>query len=131
MVNPGAASLLVFLGGGLGANARYWLGSYIAGRWGAIFPWGTTIINVTGSLIIGLFMAMMLKLDWHPSWRLFFAVGVLGGYTTFSTFSYEAVELVQQGSYGMALQYMLFNVTLSVCGCWLGLVIGRAIGGTA
>lgn len=129
-MNAATSSLLVFIGGGIGANIRYWLGSWIAGRWGAVFPWGTTLINITGSLIIGVFMALMLKFGWSPSWRLFFAVGVLGGYTTFSTFSYETIDLFQQGAHALALYYLLLNVVVSVLGCWLGLVIGRALGGT-
>lgn len=131
-VNAATTSLLVFLGGGLGANARYWLGSWISGRLsGAGFPWGTALINVTGSLIIGLFMALMLRLNWSPSWRLFFAIGVLGGYTTFSSFSYDTVGLFEQGSYTAGLAYVLFNVVLSLAGCWLGISLGRLVAGVA
>lgn len=125
------SSVLVFLGGGLGANARYWLGTWIAGRWGAVFPWHTALINISGSLIIGVFMSLMLKLDWNPGWRLFFAIGVLGGYTTFSSFSYETVDLVQRGSNVLALGYLSMNLFLSVLGCWAGIVIGRVIGGAS
>lgn len=121
----------MFVGGGLGASARYWLGLWISPRWGAVFPWSTTLINITGSLIIGLFMASFLKSSWSPDSRYFIAVGLLGGYTTFSTFSYETIGLLEQGSYSWALWYVLLNVLLSLAGCWLGMVIARALVGGA
>ncbi len=125
------AGLLVFVGGGLGANLRYWLARWVGARFGDVFPWGTTIINITGSIVIGLFMAALMRMNWSPELRLFVAVGLLGGYTTFSSFSYEAIGLMEQGSYAYALGYILMNVVLSLTGCWLGIVLARTLMGAA
>src|SRR5690349_6619722 len=82
--------LMVLVGGGVGALARYILGLAIAERIGGRFPLGTLVINVTGSFLIGLLMTLFTeRLQPHPNWRLLLVVGVLGGYTTFSTFEYE------------------------------------------
>ena len=121
--------LLVGSGGFLGANARYWLGGLIQSRLGFIFPWQTLFINVSGSFIMGLFMGLMAAEKWDTGWQFFFAVGVLGGYTTFSTFSYESVNLLSDRSYFYALWYIAGSVLLSVLGAWLGFVLARAITG--
>jgi CrcB protein len=120
--------LLIGGGGFLGANARYWLGGFVQDKvGGATFPWSTMFINVTGCLIIGAFMGLFGELTWNPNWRLFFAIGVLGGYTTFSTFGFEAVGLLQQKEYARALLYIEGSALLSVAGAWAGLVIARLI----
>ena len=116
----------VFLGGGLGANARYFLGQWISSRWGSVFPWSTTLINITGSLIIGLFMAALLRASWNPDWRLFVAVGILGGYTTFSAFSLDAVLLWERGERLLAATYVGGSVALSILGLVIGLWTMRA-----
>ena len=90
------AVLLVALGGGIGSAARYLVGGWFASRFGPAFPYGTFFINVSGSFIIGFFLALAQeRLSLGPSWRLFFAVGFVGGYTTFSTFEYESIRLLQ------------------------------------
>ncbi len=87
----------VGLGGFLGANARYLLGGFISERWGAVFPYGTFVINITGSFILGFFMAYAQDRPWvEPGARLLFAVGFVGAYTTFSTFEYETMRLLQE-----------------------------------
>src|SRR5579871_2174316 len=94
----------VGLGGFLGANARYLLGTFISERWGAAFPYGTFVINVTGSFILGFFMAYVQDRQWlEPNIRLLFAVGFVGAYTTFSTFEYETMRLMQQGEMMLAM----------------------------
>lgn len=128
-MNDFGKTLLVGSGGFLGANLRYWLGGFIQARSGAVFPWQTLAINATGSLVMGLFMGLSLSEAWNPNWRLFFAVGVLGGYTTFSTFSYETVALIGSGSYAPAVGYIIGSVLTSVAGAWLGLVLARLLGG--
>jgi CrcB protein len=129
-----AVARIIFVGSGgfIGANVRYWLGGWMQERLGAGFPWPTMIINVTGSLVIGLFMALFLDLNWTPSWRLFVAIGILGGYTTFSTFAYEALNLLRDGRYFPALLYIEGSAILTVFGAWIGVVLARVIlGGRA
>lgn len=124
---------MVGMGGFIGANTRYWLGGFISTRLSlARIPWETMLINVTGSFVIGLFMGLMTGLNWNPGWRLFFAVGVLGGYTTYSSFAYEAVGLLGNRQYGSALFYIEGTALLTVFGAWLGLVGSRILlGGKA
>jgi CrcB protein len=89
-------------------------------------------INVTGSMIIGLFMGLMTGLNWNPNWRLFFAIGILGGYTTYSSFAYESIGLLGNKQYVAALLYIEGTALLTVFGAWLGLVGSRLIlGGRA
>ena len=121
--------LLVGSGGFLGANARYWLGGWIQSRLGATFPWQTLFINVSGSLIMGIFMGLTLSGTKNPGWRAFFAVGVLGGYTTFSTFSYEAIKMISERSYFYAFWYTVGSAVLSIAGAWIGIVIARMLAG--
>lgn len=118
---------LVGSGGFVGANARYWLGGWISERLGPSFPWQTIIINVTGSLIMGVFMGLILTQNWSSNWRLFFAVGILGGYTTFSTFSYEGVDLLSKGLYLYSATYILGSAFLSLAAAWLGLILAGII----
>jgi CrcB protein len=121
--------LLVGVGGFLGSNARYWLGALIQERLGggAGFPWQTMLINISGSLVIGFFMGLYSGENWNPNWRLFIAIGILGGYTTFSSFAYEAVNLLGQKQYGWALFYIEGSALLTVLGAWIGLVLARLV----
>jgi CrcB protein len=121
-----AALLWVGLGGFLGANARYLLGGLIAERWGTVFPWGTFAVNITGSFILGFFLAFAQERPWvHPNWRLLFAVGFLGAYTTFSTFTYESMRLLQDGEFLLAFANLAGSV---LAGCTAALA-GIAMGG--
>ena len=86
--------LLVAAGGGIGAVLRYLIGIFLAVRLGPDFPWGTFFVNVTGSFLIGIVLVLVEDGTLSPEARLFLAVGILGGYTTFSTYSYEAVQLM-------------------------------------
>src|SRR3954452_24229272 len=100
--------LWVGLGGLVGANARFILGRTIADRAGSSFPYGTFTINITGSLLIGIIMTLLTdRLVADPAWRLILVVGFLGGYTTFSSYSYEAIRLFQQGQAVRGLTYVL------------------------
>jgi CrcB protein len=118
--------LVISLGGILGANARYLLGTWIAQRYGTSFPYGTLVINISGSFVIGLFLTLIAeRFVVHPNWRLFFAVGFLGAYTTFSTFSYESVVLIQNGSWRLGLVNMVGSVVLGPIAVVLGMVVAR------
>src|SRR5437660_5743255 len=88
--------LVVALGGALGAVARFWLGELIGAKFPTRFPFGTLVINVSGSFIIGFFLTLVTdRLNIHPNWRLGVAVGFVGAYTTFSTFEYETFRLLE------------------------------------
>ena len=118
--------LAVALGGALGSVARYLLVGQMA-RWlGPAFPWGTLVVNVVGGLVIGLLAeAMALKWPVSPETRLFLITGVLGGFTTFSAFSLEAVALVERGAFGAALAYVAASVVLSVGAVLVGFALVR------
>ncbi len=119
--------LMVLVGGGAGALARYVLGTEIAARVGGRFPLGTLVINVTGSFLIGLLMTLFTeRFQPHPNWRLLLVVGVLGGYTTFSTFEYETFRAVQEGSKWIGMLNAVGSVVLGYIAVWLGAaIIGR------
>lgn len=118
--------LVISLGGILGANARYLLGTWIAERYGTSFPYGTLVINISGSFVIGLFLTLIAeRFVLHPNWRLFFAVGFLGAYTTFSTFSYESVVLLQNGGWRLGLVNMVGSVMLGPMAVMMGMAVAR------
>jgi fluoride exporter len=122
--------ILISLGAALGANARYWLGQLVTVRMGSSFPYGTLIINCLGSLGIGLFLGLPGTTS-EPglAWRVLIATGFLGGFTTFSTFSYEAVWLISQNRWFEAWIYIGSSVVLGLmataCGIWLVQQIAR------
>lgn len=117
--------LVIGFGGLLGANARYLVAGWVTQRFGLAFPWGTFLINISGSFVLGLFMAYMLRHPAHHYPRLFFAVGFLGAYTTFSTFSLEALQLIQSGRVFSALTYMIGSSVIGLFGAWIGFLLGK------
>jgi fluoride exporter len=120
--------LAVSLGGILGANARYLVTLYVTERLGTAFPYGTLIINVTGSLVIGFFLTLATeRLSLDPLWRLFFATGFLGAYTTFSSYTFEAAQLIRDGSYGLALVYLFGSVLAGMVGVFLGIIVAEQL----
>ena len=122
--------LLVAVGGGLGAAARYLAGLWIVARLGADFPWGTLFVNVTGSFLIGIILVLVEGGELPPGTRLFLAVGVLGGYTTFSSFSYETLQLLGgEGSLGPVLFNAFGQLLVGLLAVYLGVVCGRVLGG--
>jgi fluoride exporter len=120
--------LIVFLGGGFGAALRHGINLGAARLVGTSFPYGTMLINVTGSLVMGL-LAEYFALKGHlpRSWLLFLTTGILGGYTTFSTFSLEAALLYERGQLGGAALYVLGSVVLAIGGLFAGIAIVRAV----
>jgi len=117
--------LIIGAGAFLGANARYLLGTWAAQKWGAAFPYGTLLINVSGSLVLGIFLAATTgRLAIDPRWRLFFAIGFLGAYTTFSTYTYESLQLLLNGNWLLGLLNIagsnLLGLLGGVAGIWLG-----------
>ena len=113
--------LVVLAGAGLGGVMRYAAGTWIMARYGGRFPLGTFVINVTGSFLIGVLMTLLTE-RWqpHPNWRLFLVVGILGGYTTFSSFEYESWQALRDGARLMCMLYVTASVALGYLGVWLG-----------
>ncbi len=124
------ALLIVFIGAGLGGGFRHLLNVWGPSLWGNDFPWSTFIINVTGSLAMGLlvgWLAFFTDKSW-PQWlRLFLATGVLGGYTTFSTFSLDSVTLIERGQIGAAALYVIGSVAIGLISLFIGLGLMRAL----
>jgi CrcB protein len=116
----------VGIGGLLGANARYHVGQWVASWWGTAFPWGTLLINVSGSFVLGLFLTLTAeRFMMKPTTRLFVATGFLGGYTTFSTFSYEAVRLLQHGHVIRAVVYVVSSLIAGLVAVVAGIAAAR------
>jgi fluoride exporter len=118
--------LLVFFGGGLGAALRHFINVTCARCLGTGFPWGTFIINITGSTVMGLIAGYLaFKGEASQPWRLFLMTGILGGYTTFSAYSLDAALLYERGELGLAALYVIGSVVLSIAGLFGGLALVR------
>jgi CrcB protein len=121
--------LWVGIGGFLGANARYALSLWVVNRVGAGVPLHTLLINVTGSLAIGVLLVLLTeRFLVDPAWRLLLVVGFLGGYTTFSSYTAEAFSLAEEGAWLQAVWYVLGSNGLGLAAAYLGVVLGRTIG---
>lgn len=120
------AALLVFVGGGLGAMLRHGVNRLAFAIWGAAFPAGTMIVNVVGSLVMGLLIGLFAAYPAinQPA-RLFLTTGLLGGFTTFSAFSLDALTLYERGQIGLALGYVAASVILSLAAIAAGYFLGR------
>ena len=120
--------LFVGIGGSLGSILRFWLGSYIGSKMGTRFPYGTLVINITGSFLIGLVFALLtVRTNWSPNWRYLIPIGFIGGYTTFSSFEYETLRTIQDGQIGLGLLYVATSVVIGFVAVWGGVMAGRAI----
>ena len=118
--------LLVFLGGGVGASLRHAVNVTCAKCIGTAFPYGTFIINISGSLVMGLIAGYLAsKGQASQPWRLFLMTGILGGYTTFSAFSLDSVLLYERGELALAALYVVLSVALSIAGLFAGLALMR------
>ena len=117
---------MVALGGAIGASARYWLGNLVNSRLPMQFPLGTFVINVTGSFIIGFFLTLVTqRITVHPNWRLLIAVGFVGAYTTFSTFEFETLKLIQEGSLVSAALNVVLSFIVGFIAVWVGVTAAR------
>ena len=120
--------LIVFLGGGVGAALRHGINLGTARFLSNGFPYATFFINITGSFVMGLIAAWFaFKGDASQHWRLFLTTGILGGYTTFSTFSLDAALLYERGQLGLAAGYVIGSVLLGLIGLFAGLALVRSI----
>lgn len=119
--------LLVGAGGAIGAMLRFGYSSIMGRLWPSDFPHGTLVINIAGSLLMGLLVGVLARTlpEGQENIRLFAAVGILGGFTTFSTFSLDALTLIQRGQFAMALVYILLSVLFSIAGVYVGLLLTR------
>jgi CrcB protein len=125
------ATALVFLGGGIGSALRHGMNILCARFFGLSFPWGTFAVNLIGSFAIGwlaAFFAFRAGLGWTQSTRLFLITGILGGFTTFSSFSLDFAMLFERGATTSAVLYVIGSVGISLIAIFLGLYVGRAIG---
>ena len=119
--------LLVVIGGALGSMARYGTGVLVGRAWSSAFPLATLLINIVGSLAMGLFVGYLARTTpaWQADARLFVAVGIFGGFTTFSAFSLDAIALIERGEVVQALLYVGVSVIGAIGALYVGLVVMR------
>lgn len=123
-------ALWIFVGSGLGGVARWGLSGVVANHVGQTFPWGTLVVNVSGSFLIGLFAALTGPEGRYlvpASFRQFFTLGLCGGYTTFSSFSLQTLNLAGEGEWLRAGGNVVLSMTFCLLGVWLGHVLGLAV----
>ena len=119
---------IVFIGGGIGAALRHGVNVAAARLFGTSFPYGTLTVNIVGSLVMGLLTAYFaFKIDMPQHWRLLLTTGVLGGFTTFSTFSLDVAVLYERGEVAMAAFYVLLSVAASIGALFGGLALVRSL----
>jgi CrcB protein len=120
---------IVFIGGGLGSMLRYFVTVLSARLLGTGFPWGTFLINITGSTVMGLVAGYLaFRGEASQAWRLFLMTGILGGYTTFSAFSLDTSFLYERGELGLAAAYVAGSVAISIAGLFAGMALVRQFG---
>ena len=120
--------LFVAIGGGVGSVTRYITSVWAAERFGVAFPYGTLLVNVVGCYLLGLFMVLATERFMLPAhWRLLVASGFLGGLTTFSSFGYETLKLVQDGELLPAVQNVAANLFTGLAATWIGIISGRSL----
>lgn len=120
--------LVVGIGGFIGAIARFWLGGYISNKLGTRFPYGTFVINVSGSFFIGFVLTLLAeRTHWSPNWRYLIPIGFIGAYTTFSTFEYETFRGIQDGEFLIASLYVVLSMFVGFVAVWLGAIAGRSL----
>ena len=119
--------LLVLIGGAVGSVARYGVGRLTLGAFGPNYPWGTLAVNLIGGFLMGVLVGTLARAGGSENTRLLLGVGVLGGFTTFSAFSLDAVSMIEGGQWGAAIVYALASVIGSVVALFAGLYLIRAV----
>ena len=119
--------IVIFVGAGVGGVARYAVSQWVQAKAGAEFPYGTLLVNVTGSLVLAFLYATLEGTPAAPEWRAFLGIGVIGGYTTFLTFRYETVRLLQDGDWARAAWYAAASVILSLVAAIAGFGLATAL----
>lgn len=120
--------LYIAAGGAAGAVLRYLVSTGVHQWLGRGFPYGTLVVNVSGSLVMGLLYILLIeRTDAGVAWRAGLIIGLLGAFTTFSTFSIETLNLIESGEQMKAAFNILFSVSLCLLGCWTGIVLGRLL----
>lgn len=120
--------LMVAMGGAAGSVLRFWVGTYVSSRLGTRFPYGTFLINVTASFLIGFVLAVLAdRADWSPNWRYLIPIGFIGGYSTFSTFEYETFRVFQEGELLISGLNVALSVVVGFFSVWLGVITGSAV----
>ena len=121
-------TILVMIGGAIGAALRFQLGGVTMRAWGPAFPWGTLIANISGGFAIGLLAGILARTSGgNEPYRLFLGVGVLGGFTTFSAFSLETFGMLERGQFGLAAAYIVASVAGAIAGLAAGVLVMRAV----
>ena len=123
-------TIAVALGGALGAGGRFWISGWCTRlNRASLFPWGTFVVNIAGAFALGLFLGAVTtgRYAVSPNVRAFFAIGVLGALTTFSTFAYEILEAARLGDYRMAIVNAGGSLAFGLAACWLGLVVAEKL----
>lgn len=123
--------LLVMAGGALGSAARYLTGRIALSALGPNLPYGTLAVNLIGGLLMGLLAGSLARIGGTESWRLFLGIGVLGGFTTFSSFSLDVVTLIERGAAATAALYVFVSVAGAIAALFAGLIIARGVFGSA
>jgi fluoride exporter len=120
--------LMVGIGGALGSVLRFWVGGYVGDRMGVRFPYGTFLINCTGSFLIGFVVTLLAeRTHWSANWRYLIPIGFIGGYTTFSAFELETFRSLQDGEILIAGLNVALSVVIGFVSLWLGVIAGRTI----
>lgn len=122
-----AQTLAVALGAAFGGVARFWIGVGARAAWGSDLPWATFAVNLLGSFLIGLSAALIASRQLGPEWQAFIVVGVLGGFTTFSAFSFENLSLIQTGRWAEAALYVGLSCSAGIALAALGMSLGQRI----
>ncbi len=122
------AYVAVAVGGAIGSVARFWMTGAMTAATGSRFPWGTLLINIIGSFVIGVvagFTLTPVRMGVHPDIRIFLMTGICGGFTTFSAFSLQTIEMIQTGDIVPAIGYILGSVAFCLLAVWGGWLLGR------